>query len=94
MNVQVFKLITGEEVIARVVTQPNEEYVGLDRARVISMMPTQNGQLGIALMPLSINAIDAVFFIHSGAIIGHPAKVNIDLEKRYLSETSGIQLTP
>lgn len=93
--VQVFKLISGEEVIARIdpsVDILNATHLVLNKPRVISIVPGQGGNIGVALMPLSVNAIDDEYVIIAGAFIGYPTKINPNLEKRYLSETSNIQL--
>lgn len=94
-TVRVFKLISGEEVIARIdpaVDILSATHLALSKPRVISIIPSKDGNIGVALMPLSVNAIDDEYVIIAGAFIGYPARVNPNLEKRYLSETSSIQL--
>lgn len=94
-TVRVFKLVSGEEVIARVEANLDlsvAPYVVLNKPRVITIMPQEGGKVGVALIPLSVNAVDGEYVIIAGGFIGYPQQVNPNLEKRYLSETSGIQL--
>jgi len=94
-EVRVFKLISGEEVIARVdadIDMATATHLVLNKPRVITIIPNKDGGIGVALIPLSVNAIDDGYVIIAQGFIGYPEKVNPNLEKRYLSETSSIQL--
>ena len=51
-NVKVLKLITGEEVIARITEEKNVDLIYLDKPMILQMMvPTSTGQMPFALIP-------------------------------------------
>ena len=52
-NVKVLKLITGEEVIARINEEKNVDLVSLEKPMILQMLPptSSTGQVGFAMIP-------------------------------------------
>ncbi len=89
MTVKIFKLVTGEEVIA------NEEssgcdHIALGKPRVLHLVSTEQGQQA-GLAPWIITAPDASIKIRPDAVIGE-LSCPADVEKAYMQQTSSIQL--
>ncbi len=89
-NIMVLKIITGEEVIADVVSKTNEFYE-LDDALAIVMQPTQDGRLSTGFLPW-LSTIEAPIKVKESSVIssGEPIK---DLKTAYQSMFSKI-ITP
>ncbi len=87
-TVVVIKLISGEDVIGKLVEDRTDEVVlTLNDARYI--MPTEKG---IGLMPIMIANPEAQLSINRSAIAINEITVVAELEKAYLSQTSGLDL--
>ena len=99
-NVKVIKLLSGEEIITRIISKDEDKHIHLaddghtilDRPRVIVAQPQQDGSLGIGLIPYVAVDPEGTFKIKNSAIVGEAEKVREDLEKGYLQQTSGLQL--
>ena len=86
-DVRIFKLISGEEVLAKV-----EELDGgvrwlLTDPRMLGMNP-QTGQPN--MMPFMMLNQDRPVTIDRSAVIAISASVPPEMEKKYVSDTSGI----
>lgn len=92
-NVQVFKLSTGEEIIARVIRWvPDNETVVLDRARTVITVPAPDGQsLMIRMIPTLASNQDGEIELNDNHIV-FKVSPNKELEKGYLESTTGLQL--
>lgn len=92
MTVKSFKLISGEEVVATVVTTLNPTGYTLRKPHILQFQQVAPGQLGLAFIPwtLSNPDIDTVEIPTSAVIsVFEPAA---KVEKQYLEQTSGISL--
>lgn len=91
MNVKSFKLVTGEEIIARV-EEDLENRVVLLKPRVIRVIQARGGEVGIAMLPWVVSGGDenpVTLFAASIITIVTPTR---EVEQTYLSETSAIAL--
>lgn len=92
MNIGVFKLVTGEEVIAKF--DPALETYSLSNPRVLTPVQTGQGQFAIALVPWFVGIPDAKnITIRKADVIAHIPSVPKALEDNYLQQTSGLDLT-
>lgn len=98
MNIIVLKLVTGEELIAEKTNQSMNIFgtdtnnnFKLKRTRVLQMMQTQNG-VGFGLVPWLMSAPDSEVDINSNHVISC-INAPSDIEKAYLQQVSGLQLT-
>lgn len=90
--VQVYKLITGEEIIARI-GEEKEDTITLKSPRVVAIGPGPNGQMSVTLIPLFASCPDGDFELAKHAIVGTPiGDITEQLEKGYVAQTSGIEL--
>jgi hypothetical protein len=93
-EVQVFKLITGEEVISRISEKKESETtITLVKPRVVAIGPGPNGQMSITLIPMLASNPDGDLELERSAIVGRPTgDVEKALEKGYLEQTTGLAL--
>ena len=93
-DIRIFKLVTGEEVIAKALSSPSEPGSWtLKNPRVLVAQPTGNGQMGIAMIPWIVAAPDHSVKIREKDIVGDPiSNLPKQVEDGYLSQTSGIAL--
>ena len=88
-DVKIFKLITGEEVLCKVDASNNAEaMLRITDARTLAYRP--DGSAG--MMPFIQMAPDRPVQLKSDSVIGTVFPVDPELEKKYLSDTSGIAL--
>ena len=91
IEVKVLKMISGEEVIAR--TKSENTLVILNKPLLLTQMPdpSRPGRMGLGLVPWIISAVEEDTVVSVDHIIAQlPAKPEI--EKMYLSQTSGLSL--
>lgn len=99
MTIQAFKLLTGEEIVAKVLKFDNDtrKYT-LEKPRTIMMTPGKDRQLHLSLVPWMVSAQDpdgeaeSDSCLYEAAVVGEPQKVPALLEKGYLQNVSTIQL--
>ena len=85
-DIVVFKLINGDECVAKLIEQNDREFVVTKPCTVIP------GQKGIALVQsLFTGKLDTNIRINNEHIIMHAGAV-AEIEKYYIETTSGIQL--
>lgn len=89
-EVYILKLKTGEEVVARVSEGENDTLI-LDTPMTLQPVPTQQGQMGLVVVPWIMASSDTSFTISSDQVMtkGKPKK---DMESQYLSAATGLAL--
>ena len=104
-DVRVFKLITGEEIIAGLqdassatvltesVSPGNINTVTLLKPMMIQIQQVGPGQIGLVIVPWSLanQQIDSVD-IKANMIVADPFMPNFEVEKQYLEQVSGLKL--
>ena len=88
-EVKVLKLSTGEEVLAKV-EEVRGDFTKLSLKDARTLAYGQDGRPG--MIPLMQLAPDRPVIINVSAIIGEVFPVDPEMEKKYLSDTSGIAL--
>jgi len=81
-------LVTGEEVLAKVDKDSNDGKLRLTDARTLAY--GQDGRPG--MIPFMQLAPDRVVVLEREAVIGEVYPIDDAMEKKYLSDTSGIAL--
>ena len=91
-DVKVLKLITGEEVIARV-TQEENNLISLEKPMILQMIPptTSTGQIGFALVPWIKAAKNKKVTISIEHILIED-EASEQTEKNYLQVITGLSL--
>ena len=90
-DVKVLKLITGEEVIARVSTE-SSNLLTLDKPMILQMMPAnQQGQVGFAIVPWLMAGNSERITISTEHILAEDV-VKSEVEKNYLANVTGLTL--
>ena len=91
-DVKVLKLITGEEVIARV-TEEKSNLITLEKPMILQMIPpnTSTGQIGFALVPWMKAAKNEKVIISTEHIIVED-EGSEQTQKNYLQLVTGLSL--
>ena len=91
-DVKVLKLITGEEVIARV-TEEKNNLIFLEKPMILQMLApnTTTGQVGFALIPWMKAAKNEKISISTEHIIAED-EASEQTEKNYLQVVTGLSL--
>ena len=90
-DVKVLKLITGEEVIARISTESSNLLI-LDKPMILQMMPAnQQGQVGFARVPWLMAGNSERITISTEHILAEDV-VKSEVEKNYLANVTGLTL--
>ena len=91
-DVKVLKLITGEEVIARITEEKNVDLITLEKPMTLQMMPpTSTGQVGVALVPWMKAAKNEKVTISTEHILVE-VEASDQSEKNYLQVVTGLSL--
>ena len=92
-DVKVLKLITGEEVIARVTEEKNVDLITLEKPMTLQMIPpnTSTGQMGFALVPWMKAAKNEKVTISTEHIIAED-EASEQTENNYLQVVTGLSL--
>ena len=89
-DVKVFKLTTGEEVIARVEQQ--RDYMMLEKPMTMAPVPGQSpGQMGFAMVPWMMAAKGDFIQLSLSHIVVETEAKN-EIEKNYLASITGLSL--
>lgn len=88
--VKLFKLISGEEIIARVNGESDWCY-DLEKPFMVHMVQQRDG-VGVGLVPWIAGNLDVVVQLKPSALAACPMEPHAQLEKQYLEQTSGIQI--
>ena len=91
-DVKVLKLITGEEIIARV-TEEKNNLISLEKPMILQMLPpnTTTGQVGFAMIPWIKAAKNEKVIISTEHIIAED-EASEQTEKNYLQVVTGLSL--
>ena len=90
-DVKVLKLITGEEVIARI-TEEENNLISLKQPMTLQMLPpTSTGQVGIALVPWMKSAKNEKVTISTEHVLVTD-EASDQSEKNYLQVVTGLSL--
>ena len=91
-DVKILKLITGEEVIARVIEEKNN-LITLEKPMILQMIPptTSTGQIGFALVPWMKAAKNKKVTISIEHILTED-EASEQTEKNYLQVVTGLSL--
>lgn len=92
-NIVLYKLSTGEEIIARI-EEERDSAIVLSSVRTIMIQPTGDGRIGIALMPFMAGAADNKIRVYTRSIVSvTDDEIPKQIEDMYLQQTSGIDLS-
>lgn len=91
MATAIMKLVSGEEVIAKI-NGESEDEVLIESARSLIMQPTGPGQMGIGMIPWIATLPDDEISVRRRDIMHFNDNVPKQLEDGYLQQTSGIQI--
>ena len=91
-EVKTFKMMSGEEIIARIENETDERLT-IIKPRTIAITPVGPGQAQLSLIPYVASDPDGEFDIPKTAIMCIIDLSNPELEKGYLEQTSGIVLS-
>jgi hypothetical protein len=92
MNIINFKLINGDEMIAQLVLEPNDDFIIIDSPRAIQFQDNGNGKIGAAFVPALVLGNDKGIKLYKHSISMYTDNVGAEYEKHYLQSVSGIQL--
>ncbi len=84
------KLVSGEEIIARYISETTT-LITVSHARVMGLQQDQQGRYGVGLVDYILANKDGTIGIRNDKIITM-YEPSADVEKAFLSQTSGIQL--
>ena len=90
MNVVTLKLINGDEIIGREISDSTDK-IELSKVFVLRLHQTADGQVGVGMMPWMISN-DAEIEFDRRNILAGPFTPPSDMERGYLSQSSGLQL--
>ena len=91
-DVKVLKLITGEEVIARVSEEEHSDLLTLEKPMTLEMIPSNNsGQVGFALVPWIRAAKNNKVTISIDHVLVTD-EASDQTEKNYLQVVTGLSL--
>ena len=92
-DVKILKLITGEEVMARVSDDLSDGggLVTLDNPMTLQAVPSQAGQIGFALVPWLMSGKSEKITISIDHIIAEDVPKD-QAEKNYLAQVTGLSL--
>lgn len=92
MNIKIFKLVSGEEIITKVFEDvPLQSFIIIEKPRSIQPIPQGPNQFGIGLLPYMITNADGQIKLYRTAISGE-CDAPPDVEKVYLQQTTNIQI--
>ena len=88
-DVKVLKLITGEEVLARI--EQKDTVLILDNPQKLMLMPQEDGQFGFALLPWILAGKNDKITVPIDQIVAQD-EPNSKAENRYLTTVTGLTL--
>ena len=90
-EVKVLKMISGEEVIARIKSENN--LMILNKPMLLTQVsdPAGSGRMGLGFVPWILSAVEEDVVVSVDHIITQ-LSVKPEIEKMYLSQTSGLSL--
>ena len=90
MKVVAMKLVSGEEIIGRVIEQDSVS-VTMSHVRVVCLQQDQTGRYGVGMMDYIVSNKDCEITIDRDKAVTM-FDASQEIEKAYLQNTSGIQL--
>ena len=84
------KLVSGEEIIARVVSRLGDGKILIEKPMALQMIPKQTSGYGIGLVPFVFLTQYAIELNESA--IAAEYSPDVEFEKEYLTQVSGIML--
>ena len=92
-DVKILKLITGEEVLARISDDLSngDGLIILNKPMTLRAVPGQGGQVGFALIPLLMSGKNENITISIDHVIAQD-EPNTNAEKNYLAAVTGLTL--
>lgn len=90
MKVVTLKLINGDEIIGREVGDSTDK-ITLTKVFVLRLHQSQDGAVGVGMMPWMISE-DGEITIHHRNILAGPFVPPHEMERGYLSQSSGLQM--
>lgn len=90
-DVIILKLINGDEMICQLVGE-NDNYVDVDRPRLMTIQPTKDGQGQFGLIPFLLSNPDARNLPIAKSAIVTRLSASADMSKAYMSTVSGLVL--
>jgi len=88
-----FKLLSGEEVMGRLVEEL-DTIIKLEKVRSVQMVQQGPQQMGMAIIPYSATNIDGVIPFRKTALSTDPMTPSDETEKLYMQQTTTIALAP
>ncbi len=84
MNVKIFKLVNGDEVISEFKENPDDgsQTLFINPAKIVTI-PTGDGGVGMALMPWCLYSVQEDFLIDNAHIISTPVDAPNELYNEY-----------
>ena len=89
-EVKSFRLVSGEEILCQVVSEPTDSYL-VTHPRVLQLMPTPQGGYGLGLLPWFHSKSSGEIAVKKSHIVAE-CSPDADTEKAYLEQVSGIKL--
>ena len=90
-DVKVLKLITGEEVIARI-SEESSDLLTLEKPMTLQILPPNaSGQVGFAIVPWLMAGNSEKIIISTEHILAEDI-VKSEIEKNYLANVTGLTL--
>ena len=90
-EIALFKLLSGEEVIAEYKT--DGEFYVFKSPRKVFIAQVGPNQFGVKLAPWIVGNVNGVFPVHSAHVVTVSAEVAEELKTGYISETTGLDLS-
>ena len=88
-----FKLLSGEEVMGRLVKE-SDATITLEKVRSVQMVQQGPQQMGMAIVPYSATVIDGEIPFRRSAMSTDPMTPSDETEKMYMQQTTSIALAP
>lgn len=94
MDVRSFKLLTGEELIAKLVSPTGQGYI-IETPLVVHVLRGPDGQGTLAFAPWSmVQKDDSQVELYDHALACKPVEVVGEVETSYISQVTGLSLPP
>ncbi len=88
-----FKLLSGEEVMGRLVNEIDTT-ITLEKVRSVQMVQQGPQQMGMAIIPYSATVIDGEIPFRKSAMSTDTMTPSDETEKLYMQQTTSIDLAP
>lgn len=91
-NVKMFKLVSGEEVLAKVTETLDDGGFVITDARTLIPFKNGNGQIDFEVIPFMLSDADAIITLKPMHILGVNSNVPDRLRIPYINGTSNVQI--